>query len=76
MLAAGQLDLLGRALALVVVHRGAGIGNSTNSAGVAAQLATAAVNANTINTGTNIVFHIESPAGLAALERWARGGVR
>jgi hypothetical protein len=54
---------------------GAGIGNSTNSAGVAAQLATAAVNANTINTGTNIVFHIESPAGLAALERWARGGV-
>jgi len=53
---------------------GPGIGNSTNSAGVAAQLATATVNASTINVGTNIVFCIESPEGLATLERWARGG--
>jgi hypothetical protein len=53
---------------------GPGIGNSTNSVGVAAQLATATVNASTVNVGTNIVFYIESPAGLAALERWARGG--
>jgi len=54
---------------------GAGIGISTNSAGIAATLATAVIDANTISVGTQIVFHIESPEGLAALERWARGGV-
>jgi hypothetical protein len=54
---------------------GPGIGNGTDSAGVAAQLAAATVNTGTINVGTNIVFHIETPEGLAALERWARGGV-
>ncbi len=53
---------------------GAGIGNSTNSAGIAATLATALINANTINVGTNITFFIESAEGLAALETWARGG--
>lgn len=53
---------------------GPGIGNSTNSAGVATQLATATINASTINVGTNIVFYIESPEGLAILERWAKGG--
>jgi len=53
---------------------GAGIGNSTNSAGVAALLDTATINANTINVGSKIVFYIETSEGLAALERWARGG--
>ncbi len=53
---------------------GPGIGNSTNSAGVAAQLAAATINAGTINVGTNIVFYIESPESLAVLERWAKGG--
>mgnify|MGYP001159183389 FL=1 len=55
---------------------GAGIGNDTNSVGVAALLATAQIDCAAIKSGigTDIVFHIESPEGLAALERWARGG--
>ncbi len=53
---------------------GAGIGISTNSAGIAATLAKVLINTTTINVGTQIVFHIETPEGLTALERWARGG--
>ena len=54
---------------------GAGIGNSTDSAGVAAQLATALIDADTIAVGDKITYYIESEEGLAALERWADGGV-
>jgi hypothetical protein len=54
---------------------GDGIGIDVSSAGVAAQLATALVNAETIAVGDKIIYYIESEAGLAILERWADGGV-
>jgi hypothetical protein len=53
---------------------GPGIGNTTNSAGIAALLATASINANTMSVGSAVTFFIETAEGLAALERWARGG--
>ena len=54
---------------------GAGIGNSTNSAGVAAQVATALIDPVTIAVGDKIIFYLESPESLAVLQRWADGGV-
>jgi hypothetical protein len=54
---------------------GGGIGISANSAGVAAQLATAQIDTATITVGDKINYYIESEEGLAILERWANGGV-
>jgi hypothetical protein len=53
---------------------GPGIGNGAALPGIASLLAAAAIDADTIAVGTPVTFRIDSPDGLAALEKWARGG--
>ncbi|MDA3923879.1 MAG: DNRLRE domain-containing protein [Kiritimatiellae bacterium] len=53
---------------------GAGIGNSTNSPGISALLDSVFIDTSAIAVGKELTFVIDTPAGLAALTSWVRGG--